>query len=105
MDPRPPLADDDGAGVDFLTSERLHPEPLGLGVAPILGRAAALLVCHRAIERTRGLATPRPLPPLRPALLLSPGGRSSWQGPWPGAWRRAFSPPMLTSEISRRVIS
>ena len=37
MDPRSPLADDDGPRLDRLSGERLHPEPFGLGVAPVAG--------------------------------------------------------------------
>ena len=40
------LADDDLAGVDDLAAEPLDAEALGVGVATVLGRGRALLVCH-----------------------------------------------------------
>ena len=42
----PTLADDDLAGVDDLAAVALHTETLGVGVATVLGRRRALLVCH-----------------------------------------------------------
>src|SRR6188474_1914363 len=40
------LAHDDLAGVDQLAAVALHAEALGVGVATVLGRRRALLVCH-----------------------------------------------------------
>src|SRR5262245_47546916 len=40
------LADDDLARVDDLAAEALDAEALGVGVATVLGRGRALLVCH-----------------------------------------------------------
>src|SRR5918995_405260 len=56
MDPGPALTHDDRAGGHLLTAEHLDAEPLGLGVSPVAGRTAALLVSHRASEPTRGFA-------------------------------------------------
>ena len=40
------LADQDLTGVDDLTAEALHAEPLSIGVATVPGGRCALLVCH-----------------------------------------------------------
>src|SRR4051812_9851918 len=42
----PALADDDLAGTDDLAAVPLDAEPLGVGVAAVLGGRRALLVCH-----------------------------------------------------------
>src|SRR5699024_91795 len=42
----PALTHQDLAGVDQLTAEPLHAEPLGLGVTPVLRGRGALLRCH-----------------------------------------------------------
>src|SRR5207302_6035100 len=75
VDPGSPLADDDRPGGHVLAAERLHAEPLGLGVASVLGGAAALLVCHgrSRVAKSRGRAPaptqsrPAPRPPRRAA--------------------------------------
>jgi hypothetical protein len=41
------LADDDLTGVDALTAIALDAQPLGVGVAAVLGGCRALLVCQR----------------------------------------------------------
>src|SRR5581483_8398437 len=53
VDAGSPLAHDDRPGAHALPTERLDPEPLGLGVSSVLRGSAALLVCHRAFEGTR----------------------------------------------------
>src|SRR5262249_10855157 len=45
-DARPVLADDDRAGADALTAERLDAQALRVRVAPVAARAPALLVRH-----------------------------------------------------------
>src|SRR5258708_8240821 len=40
------LAHDDRAGRDQFTTESLHAEHFGLGIAPVSRRAAAFFLCH-----------------------------------------------------------
>jgi len=46
VEPRAALANDDVAGDGGLAAEHLHAEVLRIRVAPVLGGAEALLVCH-----------------------------------------------------------
>src|ERR1700747_2008850 len=43
---RAALAHDDVAGQHLLAAEALHSQPFGVGVAPVLGAAACLFMCH-----------------------------------------------------------
>src|SRR5690349_15512514 len=43
------LTHDDLTGVDQLATEPLDAEPLGVGVAAVLGGGCALLVCHQSV--------------------------------------------------------
>src|SRR3712207_264258 len=61
------LTNENGASGDDLTRERLHPEPLGLGVASVPGGTSTLLVCHSKPSVSNGW-----LGPLTPTLLSSP---------------------------------
>src|SRR6266849_9377414 len=54
LDLRAALADEDRAGLDHLATVDLHPEHLGVGVAPVARRAAALLVCQLLALLLRG---------------------------------------------------
>jgi hypothetical protein len=40
------LAHDDRASADQFTTEGLHTQHLGLGIAPVSRRAAAFFLCH-----------------------------------------------------------
>src|SRR6185503_12753676 len=48
------LAHDDAAGPDHLAVADLDAETLGMGVAAVLGRAAAFLMCHRIEDYRNG---------------------------------------------------
>src|SRR5207302_6850080 len=64
------LANDDRAGGHRLARKHLHAEPLGVGVAPVLGRPKSLLMRH-------SWSPPQP-PPAAPSCAT---GSPSWPAP------------------------
>src|SRR3990170_2280815 len=72
-----PLADDDGTGFHGLAVEGLGPEPLGVGVAAVLGRAAALGLRHVSPPRPRLAPSWPQQPSLDPRSSAPRGGCTS----------------------------